>query len=216
MRRSPNEYEDIVKVIIDIFLDYDIKEFPVNEKDICRKLGVALVPYSAYSEEDRALFTKKSKCGFYVKRSMENPPTIFYNDLLDSRGTIRFNIFHEVKHYVFNEDLNDYENDDLADFFSRFFMCPIPFLIMKGIEDINGIISFCDVNEVIANHVISNIHNRKNRYGYQIFAHEKCLLKHLDIETYEVYKRSHVGGDDNWNIYFLKGKALFDYAIAVA
>lgn len=197
MYRSTEKYEEIVKIIIEIFLDYDIKEFPVDEKDICRKLGVALVPYSAFSVDDRELFLKKSSFSFFVKRSKETAATIYYNDLLDSPGTVRFNIFHEVKHYVFNEDSKDNEKDDLADFFSRFFMCPIPYLIMKGVDDLNGIISLCDVNEVIANNVIKNLYSRKERYGYRIFEHEIPFLKHLDIDAYEVFKRSHSGGDDN-------------------
>ena len=64
MYRSTEKYEEIVKIIIEIFLDYDIKEFPVDEKDICRKLGVALVPYSAFSVDDRELFLKKKQLQF--------------------------------------------------------------------------------------------------------------------------------------------------------
>lgn len=47
-------------------------------------------------------------------------PTIYYNDSFESEGSQRFTIFHELKHYVF-EDKDD-EDDDLADFFARYFM----------------------------------------------------------------------------------------------
>lgn len=59
MYRSSDIYENIVKVIIEIFLDYDIKDSPIDEKDICRRLGVALVHYSEFSKEARALLEKK-------------------------------------------------------------------------------------------------------------------------------------------------------------
>lgn len=197
MYRSSEEYEEIVKDIIDIYLDYGIKDFPINEKDICNKLGVSLVPYSALSDEVIKLLKRKRKYGFFVKGCRNFPPTIYYNDSIESDGTRRITIFHELKHYVYNEDSDDEDEDDLAEFFARYFMCPIPYLIIKGLDDVNEIISHCDVNAIIAGNVISNLHNRKEKHGYRIFEHEIPFLKHLDIDAYEVFKRSHSGGDDN-------------------
>ena len=89
MYRSSDIYEDIVKVIIEIYRDYDIKDFPIDEKDICRRLGVALVPYSELPKEARALLEKKSKYGFFVRGTKENPPTIYYNDKFEPYGAVR-------------------------------------------------------------------------------------------------------------------------------
>lgn len=46
MYRDDKTYDEIKQVIIDIYQDYDIRNFPIDEKEICRKMGVALVPYS--------------------------------------------------------------------------------------------------------------------------------------------------------------------------
>lgn len=194
MYRSSNTYEDVVKVIIEIYLDYDIKDFPIDEKDICRRLGVALVPYSECPGEARTLLEKKSKHGFFVKETKENPPTIYYNDKFEPYGAVRLTIFHEIKHYVFNEDANDEDLDDIADFFGRFFLCPIPYLMMKGIDTENEIISYCGVSMTAAGNVESTIRNRKQKYGYRIFEHEIPLLIHLDANAYEVFVKSHEGG----------------------
>lgn len=89
---------------------------------------------------------KKSKLGFFVKATKSTPPTIYYNDTIESEGAIRFTIFHELKHYVFEDDDDeddDDEDDDLADFFARYFMCPIPYLLLKKIDSQNEIVSFC-------------------------------------------------------------------------
>lgn len=141
MYRSSDTYDDITKAIIEIYFDYDIRDFPINEKDICRRLGVALIPYSECPNEARILLEKKSRYGFFVKGSKENPPTIYYNDKFEPYGAVRLTIFHEIKHYVFDEDTNDEDKDDIADFFGRFFLCPIPYLIMKGIDTENEIIA---------------------------------------------------------------------------
>ena len=117
-----------------------------------------------------------------------------YNDKFEPYGAVRLTIFHELKHYVFDEDANDEDQDDLADFFGRYFLCPIPYLIMKGIDTENDIISHCGVSMTAAGNVESTIRNRKQRYGYRIFEHEIPFLKHLDKDAYEVFVRTHEGG----------------------
>ena len=100
MYRKGNRYDEIAKTVIDIYIDYNIKSFPIEPKDVCRKLGVAMIAYSEYNNEQRNLLKKKSKDGFFVKGSSDMPPTIFYNDMQQSKGRVRFTIFHELKHYV--------------------------------------------------------------------------------------------------------------------
>ena len=38
MYRNSNDYDKMAQLVIDIFIDYNILDFPVDEKDICRKL----------------------------------------------------------------------------------------------------------------------------------------------------------------------------------
>ena len=71
MYRDGKTYDEIDKVIIDIYNDYNIHKFPLDEVDICNKLSVALIPYSEFSQEERKLLEKKSKQGFFVKESKE-------------------------------------------------------------------------------------------------------------------------------------------------
>ncbi len=187
MYRDSEIYDEIKKIVIQIYLDYDIKVFPIDEKLICRKLGVALIPYSEYNETEKLLLLKRSKHGFFVKASKDRPPTIYYNDEYESEGAIRLTIFHEIKHYVFDEDSGDEEYDDLAEFFARYFLCPIPYLIIKGICTVNEIVSNCHVSLKVAGNVSSNIINRKRVYGNKIFDYEIPLLQHLDNDAYEYF-----------------------------
>ena len=118
MYRNDSIYDEIKNVIIDIYIDYGIKTFPINEKEVCKKMGVALIPYSEYEGDEFKLLQKKSKLGFFVKATKSTPPTIYYNDTIESEGAIRFTIFHELKHYVFedDDDDNDYYYDDDDDY----------------------------------------------------------------------------------------------------
>lgn len=121
--RDGSVYDEIDKVIYQIYQDYDIRSFPIDAVDVCKKLGVALVSYSAFPEGDRWLLEKKSKQGFFVKESKELPPTIYYNDNFGSMGAIRLTIFHELKHYIYN-----YDNDEDDFLFERIWRNPRKYL----------------------------------------------------------------------------------------
>ena len=186
MYRAGSVYDEIDKVIYDLYQDYDIKTFPVDEVEVCNKLGVALVPYSAYPREGRKLLKKKSEMGFFVKESKEQPPTIYYNDRFGSKGAIRLTIFHELKHYVFNDENDD--DDDLADYFARHFMGPTPYLMQKGFDSPNEIISFCGMSMEAARNAYSNIVSRRNKYGMDLFDYEVSFIDHLEpviLETFQ-------------------------------
>ena len=52
---SGTDYDRMAQLVIDIYVDYNIRSFPVDEKEICRKLGLKLIPYSEYPEDGRFL-----------------------------------------------------------------------------------------------------------------------------------------------------------------
>ena len=192
MYRDGSVYDEIDKVINEIYLDYDIKKFPIDEVEICKKLGVALVPYSAFPEESRELLEKKSKLGFFVKESKEMPPTIYYNDYFGSQGAIRLTIFHELKHYIFDDD--DDDDDDLADYFARHFMGPTAYLMQKGFDSPNEIVSHCGMSMEAAKNAYLNIVSRRNKYGNNLFDYEVTLINQIEpvlLETYsyEIIKK---------------------------
>ena len=178
MYRSGIEYDKLDKLIYSIYVDYNIKAFPIDEKDLCRKMKIALVPYSAFSDEAKKLLQKKSKHAFFVKESEENPPTIYYNDTFESEGAIRLSIFHEIGHYICEDE--DDSKDDLADYFARHFMCPTAYLIVKDIESANEIVAFCGVSFEAASYASSNIVRRKEKLGGKLFSYEREFIERID------------------------------------
>ncbi len=185
MYRDSSEYERIDRLAIDVYLDYGINSFPLDEQEICRKLGISLVPYSAY-EDKRDLLLKKSLKGFMSPPFGNKKAIIFYNDdlsIMKSWGSVRQTIFHEIKHYV-NEDYyeDDPEDDDLADHFGRFFSCPTPYLVKHNITDVNEIISIFKVSSDVARYASSNVTNRTKKHGKTIFDYEQPLIDLLDKE----------------------------------
>ena len=171
-----SDYDRMARLAIDIFVDYGIRSFPIDEKEICRKLGLKLVPYSAYPDEKRQLLVKKSEDAFFVPATRHTPVTIFYNDRVDSYERQRYSIFHEIKHYVNNDTDDDPYSDDMADYFARYFMAPTPYLIQMGIDDELTIISNHGMSMTAAWYALKNVRNRKAKYGTSIFEYEKPLI----------------------------------------
>lgn len=190
MRRS-EEYDEVVKAIIEIYLDYGIKDFPLDLEMICRRLGVSLIPYSERGAAAKALLLKKSAKGFFVRGTHESLPTIYYNDYEVSEGEKRYTIAHEIKHYVYDECSDNSDDDDLADYFARFFLCPIPYLIVRDISTPEDIIPHCNVSLTAASNASSNIKNRMMYYHHKIFEHEFPLLEQLIPVEFEFYLKKH-------------------------
>lgn len=184
MYRKGNLYDDIAKTVIQIYLDYNIKSFPVDEKEVCGKMGVTLFRYSSMTKDEQRLLEKKSEFGFFVPETKNNPPSIYYNDMLESEGAQRFTIFHELKHYVYDD--KDESKDDLADYFSKYFMCPIPYLLLMNIDSTNEVTLMFGTSYKAAENICSNLTNRKIKYGYQLFDYEVELIEHLAPELLKI------------------------------
>ena len=188
MYRASKDYEALDRLAIEIYCDYGFNTFPLDLRVVCHRLGVMLVPYSAFPSSARALLRKRSRYGFLMPRSLESPATIFYNDdreELRSEGCIRQTIIHEIKHYVCDD--KDDEDDDLAEHFGKYFAAPIPHLIVRNINSPNEIVSRFGVSMTVASNIASQVRNRRAKYGDHIFDYEKPLIELLDPMYYMLY-----------------------------
>lgn len=78
MYRQPFEYERIDKLAIDIYVDYELNEFPIDANSLCKRMGINLVPYSAYEDENRNILYKESTEGSFSYGATKLKPIIFY------------------------------------------------------------------------------------------------------------------------------------------
>ncbi len=186
MYRKGKEYDRLDKMAIDLYVDYGITSFPLDEKELCKKMGIMLIPYSSYDGENLQLLNKKTQYGFWTMGGNGYTPMIFYNDNIDelhSPATIKQTIRHEIKHFLDGDIIDEPEFDDLAEHFGRFLAAPIPYLVAKNITDINVIISTFGVSATMASNISSAVNNRIKKYGKTIFDYEKPLLNLFGINT---------------------------------
>ncbi len=199
MYRNCAIYDRLDRLAIELYCDYGFNKFPLDVQEVCNKLGLMLVPYSAYIASERELLKKRSVYGFLQPLSATAPATIYVNDDLTevhSKGIIRKTIYHEIKHFVCGD--KDDADDDLAEHFGKYFPCPIPHLIVNGINSPNEIVSRFAVDMSDACSIASQLCNRRTRYGSHIFDYEKPLIKLLDPVYYQIYLERQDEAEMRW------------------
>lgn len=125
---SHDRYEEIKRIVVNLFVKYNVTCVPVSGFELATKMGIKVVPYSAVHESQRWLLFKKSEDGFCTERA-DGQWFIHYNDLKDYRR-INNTIFHEIGHIV----LDHSEDSELAEkevkFFAKYALVP-PVLVHK-------------------------------------------------------------------------------------
>lgn len=125
---SHTRYEEIKKIVVDVFAKYNVSCVPVSSFELATKMGVKVIPYSAISESKRWLLLKKSEDGFLVEKSI-GEWYIYYNDKMDY-GRINNTIMHEIGHIA----LDHSEDSELAEkevnFFAKYALVS-PVLVHK-------------------------------------------------------------------------------------
>ena len=125
---SSARLEEIKENAVNMYEKYNISCIPISAFEIATKMGVTVVPYSAYSFEKQILMLKESEDGFVVEKT-DGSFFIFYNDK-KSYGRINNTIMHEIGHII----LQHTEDSELADkevkFFAKYALAP-PVLIHK-------------------------------------------------------------------------------------
>lgn len=125
---SHERYEEIKRIVVDIFVRYGVSCVPVSGFELATKMGIKIIPYSAIPESERWLLFKESNDGFCIEK---NPGAwfIYYNEQIDY-GRMNNTIFHEIGHIV----LDHSEDSELAEkevkFFAKYALVP-PVLVHK-------------------------------------------------------------------------------------
>ena len=132
MRLADFRYEEIKRVIVSFFTKHRINSIPINGFEIAVKLGIEIVPYSAYKHQDGIIeiMKKMSNEGF------TDGNRIFYNDDgSNSYERINWTILHELAHILLkhSEDSNLAEAE--AQFFSGYAIAPPVLILQLNIKD---------------------------------------------------------------------------------
>lgn len=179
------DYEKMKRLAADIFRDYDIHSFPIDPFDVCKKMGIRVIPYSSLGPKTALLFEKIFSQDAFSKFFWdESKFVVFYNDQAPN-VRIRFSISHEIKHYVngdFVKEKTDVKDEKAADYFASYFLAPTPICYLIGVRDVYDIMDFFHVSEPCASRRIYELRNWINRFKEgKLEDYEKQIMKQFAI-----------------------------------
>lgn len=193
MYRDPSDYDEMAKLAIAVRVDYQLNEMPLDMEKVCQKIGIPLIAYSDLEEEKQKFLIKIRKNGFYQPPTCLGGPAIFYNDFISSKGKQRYTIGHELKHYVNNDKEESKKAEDMAEYWSKYFIAPSPYWIYYRITDTNEIMTKSGLSEEAASYVKKGLRNRIKKFGYKFFNYEIPLLELMvpdfKIENVEIVNK---------------------------
>lgn len=175
---SHERYEEIKRTVVELFVRYDVCCVPVNGFELATKMGVKVIPYSAFPRSKRHLLLMKSGDGFCVEKA-EGEWFIYYNDLNDY-GRINHTMLHEIGHIV----LDHSEDSELAEkevrFFAKYALVP-PVLVHKlRLDNPADIADIFAVSYEAAGYALS-YYQKWLHYGYSYYTdYELVMLKLFD------------------------------------
>lgn len=128
VKLSEKRYEEIKKIVVDMFEKYDISCVPISGFEIAAKMGIKVIPYSAYPESAQRLMRKESTDGFSILKDTDEW-VVFYDD---SVNYLRVNntIMHEIGHIVLDHTEDSALAEKEVNFFAKYALAP-PVLIHK-------------------------------------------------------------------------------------
>jgi len=116
MRLCRKNYEQIEKIVDEMYEDLDFAETPVDVFKLCQKLQINLIKYSNIESE---LLSFLSNDGFTILDKENRQYKIFYNDLMPDEK-IRFTIMREIGHIMLDHKKLNKKNEKEANIFANF------------------------------------------------------------------------------------------------
>lgn len=178
---SSEEYRVLDEKALRLRLDYGLLEDRLDMDELARKTNVSLIPYSSLPEKAREFIKEKSEKlndGFYVLRTSDTFPRIFYNDGVESDRRIRFTIAHEFKHFVFGDRDGDRDEEAANHFAPQLLIptCLVMMYLLKG-YDVCDLCSRFDVSLQVAEYAYIHAKNRTAWRANSLEDHEVEFMR---------------------------------------
>ncbi len=125
--RLPDEvYEDIKQQSISMLIEMGINSVPIDPFELSNKLGLRVIPYSAFSGDIVFVLSLKEPDGFSIEDG-KGGWAIYYNDSVKYER-VRFTIMHEIGHYILGHYKGGEVEESEANFFARYTLAAPPLI----------------------------------------------------------------------------------------
>lgn len=170
----PCLYNRIESDVADLFLELNIRSYPVDPVEIALSLGYELIPFSKMSKEARKMLFFKDVDAISHYDPEKDTFVIYYRpDGLKER--FRFTIGHEIGHIRMGHKGESELARRIADYYSAYLLAPSPWIGQAGCEDFKEVATTFYLSEPCASRCFDRYqHWCKIRYTKD---YEKTLLR---------------------------------------
>lgn len=172
-------YEELKKIVVETFVEADVRCIPINGFEIASKLGVAICAYSALSAEKRTKARNIDPDGFVLYT--DEQWFIFYEDNTNYKR-INNTIMHEIWHVVLDHKETSEVGEAEAKFCAKYSMAP-PVLIHKyKTLEVDEIADFFDISYQAAA-IALTYYKKWLKYGERDYTdYEKVLFNIIELK----------------------------------
>lgn len=159
--------------------------FGFNLEEICRKLGINLIPYSSYDNDKINLLKKFEEDGFSCLNYLNSKCEIYYNDDIKPKLRIKFTLSHELGHivlgHIINKSRETHEEEQEANYFAREFYIPQAFLIYYKLDNVPDIMSNFNITHSYASLLLELLERRKDK-----------TLREVEIKLIKIFEENKI------------------------
>lgn len=180
MRLPKTRYDEIQRIVVDMYEACGICTYPISCQEICNKMKIRLYPYSSLSAKKQAAVKQLSPDGYHMLvedlRTGEHFWVIYYNDA-HCRERIRWTLLHEIGHIVLDHTEESDLSEAEANFFAKYSIAPPPLVMAAKCEDYIDIAMKFDISQTAAFYSMQ-FYNNWMAYGpKRLLSYEAHMLR---------------------------------------
>ena len=127
-------YEKIESNVTELFMELDIRNYPIDPMQIAIELGYELVPFSQMSREAKRMLIFRDIDGI-SHYDPERKTFVIYYRQNGMKERLRFTIAHEIGHIRMQHRHESELARRIADYYAAYLLAPTPWISHAGCED---------------------------------------------------------------------------------
>lgn len=139
-RIPPGKYEEIERRVVDLYVEQDIHNMPIDPFNIIKNRGYALIPFSTFNPNNRPDCIDEDNDAFSFYDPTMKTQVIVYNDE-KPLNRIRFTLMHELGHIDLGHKCESDLARKMADYYAGYALAPNPLIGKYACETVQDISS---------------------------------------------------------------------------
>lgn len=130
----PGKYEEIERRVVDLYVEQDIHNMPIDPFTIIKNRGYDLIPFSKFDPYNRPDCIDEDNDAFSFYDPTMKTQVIVYNDE-KPLNRIRFTLMHELGHIDLGHKCESDLARKMADYYAGYALAPSPLIGKYASED---------------------------------------------------------------------------------